>query len=326
MTCNQDNGSLSGWKANFEVGILGGLRYIIKRIFVQNGSKGTIQAAVNRNATHVSSMCCGENSSQRNRLPDSSEVDPRSSDVRTPDVPVPLSRTVYEQRHVRALFDGIAYRYDFLNHFLSSGFDFYWRKKVISLLKASRPKLILDVATGTADMAIEAARLPVEHIFGVDISGEMLKIGREKVRKKRLQNLVTLKEGAAENLPFEESGVDAVTVAFGVRNFEDLGRGLSEIFRVLRPEGVAFVLEFSQPRRAPVKQLYRIYLHRILPFLGGLISKNPEAYRYLPSTVKEFPDGQEFLSVLERAGFENCRCIPLTAGIVTIYEAHKYRK
>lgn len=256
-------------------------------------------------------------------MPISPEVDLPGSDVRKPNVSVFLSRTVYEQQYVRTLFDAIAHRYDFLNHFLSSGFDILWRKKVVKLMQPYRPGVILDLATGTADLAIEEARLPVERIFGVDISRTMLSIGAEKVRKRDLQQIITLEEGEAESLRFDDCSIDAVSVAFGVRNFRDLTLGLSEMLRVLRPGGVAFILEFSQPRLFPFKQLYYWYLQRILPLLGGFISRNREAYQYLHNTVREFPDGEKFLSILQGVGFKNCRNTPFTLGIVTIYEAHK---
>lgn len=231
-------------------------------------------------------------------------------------------RTVYEQEYVRNLFDTIAPRYDLLNHVLSSGVDVLWRKKAIRMLRQVQPAHILDVATGTADLAIEAARLQPESILGVDIAPTMLRIGREKIERKGLRGRITLREGSAENLPAEDQSMDAVTVAFGVRNFSNLQKGLTEMRRVLKPGGVALILEFSRPRHTPFKQLYQIYFQHILPVVGGWISRNKEAYRYLPSTVAQFPDGEAFCSIVRSAGFANVRMVPLTFGIATIYLAY----
>ena len=231
-------------------------------------------------------------------------------------------RTVYEQQYVRQLFDRIAPRYDLLNHLLSSGIDILWRKRAIRLLRPYGPKRILDVATGTADLAIEAMLLHPDSIRGIDIAPQMLKIGREKILRKNLSHRITLEEGSAESLPFRDEAFDAVTVAFGVRNFSNLKQGLSEMRRVLKPAGVALILEFSNPRGAPLKQLYRFYFRHILPKIGGLISKSQEAYSYLPSTVAQFPDGEDFCVILRSVGFTTVEIFPLTAGIATIYLAH----
>ncbi len=230
-------------------------------------------------------------------------------------------RTTYTQDYVRTLFDRIAFRYDLLNHLLSSGFDFYWRAKAVRMLAPMRPERILDVATGTGDLAIRAAGLRPKQIIGIDISGEMLNRARMKVEEKKLGHLITLQKGEAEHLAFPDASFDAVTAAFGVRNFSDCGRGLEEMRRVLRPGGIAMILEFSQPGFLPMRTLFSFYSRRILPVIGGFISKSREAYEYLPATVDEFPSGEAMLTMLRNAGFTRTESHPLTFGIVSIYLA-----
>ena len=237
--------------------------------------------------------------------------------------PNSAERQTYEQSYVRSLFNRIAPHYDFLNHFLSAGFDVLWRRKAIRLLGEHHPKMILDIATGTADLAIEAARLPGTTICGVDLSSEMLKFAHQKVIRRKLTQQITLVEGSAEELRFADNTFDAVMVAFGIRNFSNLDRGLREMLRVIRPGGAAMILEFSKPRRTPFRQLYSFYFSRILPRLGGMISKSPEAYQYLPSTVQSFPDGQQLLDILHSIGYIHTVHYPLTMGIATIYIAEK---
>jgi demethylmenaquinone methyltransferase / 2-methoxy-6-polyprenyl-1,4-benzoquinol methylase len=232
-------------------------------------------------------------------------------------------RRVYRQAQVRSLFDSIAHRYDFLNHTLSSGIDILWRKRIIRFLQQLHPRRILDVATGTADLAIEATRLNPEQIIGIDISIKMLEIARTKILRKKLTKIITLEPGEAENLQFESASFDVVMTAFGVRNFENLELGLREFHRVLRSGGTAMILEFSKPRRSPMKQLYRIYSRYFIPMLGGIISRNRLAYEYLPSTIKEFPDGEEFCKILLNAGFTSANWYPQTFGIASIYMAIK---
>ncbi|RPI03565.1 MAG: ubiquinone/menaquinone biosynthesis methyltransferase, partial [Ignavibacteriae bacterium] len=207
-------------------------------------------------------------------------------------------RRVYDKTTVRSLFDSIAHRYDLLNHTLSSGIDILWRRKAIRLLQPLHPKQILDAATGTADLALEAVRLKPDQIIGIDISSKMLDIGRAKIRSRNLEHLITLETGDAEQLRFETGSFDVVMAAFGVRNFTNLEIGLKEFHRVLRPGGSALVLEFSRPKHFPVKQLYRLYSRVFLPLLGGIVSNNRPAYEYLPSTVAEFPDGEHFCALL----------------------------
>lgn len=232
-------------------------------------------------------------------------------------------RTVYEQTYVRSLFDSIALRYDFLNHVLSFGIDIRWRRKAIRLIESFQPKHILDAATGTADFAIEAARLHPEHIIGIDISTKMLERGREKIRTRSLENLITLESGDAEHLRFEDGSFDVVMAAFGVRNFTHLDLGLREFHRVLRRGGCAMILEFSQPEQFPIRQLYQVYSKYLLPLLGGIVSHNRPAYEHLPSTVAEFPYGENFCTLLRSAGFARAACSPQTFGIASIYIAQK---
>lgn len=222
------------------------------------------------------------------------------------------------------MFDRIAPYYDFLNRLLSLGIDTIWRKQAINLLRPDQPQRILDVATGTADVAIEAARrLAPEEIIGVDISVEMLEVGRKKVQRKGLGKIITLREGDSENLPFPDNTFDALTVAFGVRNFEDLEQGLREMQRVLKPGGKVVILEFSKPTIFPFRQLYHFYFKNILPFIGRFTSKDPKAYRYLYESVQAFPDGDQFLNILTQTGYKSNRCIPLTLGICSIYLGEK---
>jgi demethylmenaquinone methyltransferase / 2-methoxy-6-polyprenyl-1,4-benzoquinol methylase len=228
-----------------------------------------------------------------------------------------------KKQQVENMFDNISPKYDFLNHFLSLGIDILWRKKAISLLKAHNPKNILDVATGTGDFAIEALKLNPEKITGIDISEGMLEIGRKKILKKNLQSKIILMKGDSENLPFPSESFDAVTVSFGVRNFENLAKGLENIFRVLKPGGVLIVLEFSKPKKFPVKQFYNFYFKFILPKLGRIISRDSSAYTYLPESVKMFPEGPEFMKYLNKAGFKNIICRKLSFGISSIYKAVK---
>ncbi|MFI5222404.1 MAG: bifunctional demethylmenaquinone methyltransferase/2-methoxy-6-polyprenyl-1,4-benzoquinol methylase UbiE [Bacteroidia bacterium] len=228
-----------------------------------------------------------------------------------------------KKEQVEKMFDSIAVRYDFLNRFLSLGIDRGWRKKAIHSLKEIHPKQILDVATGTGDLAIATLKLNPEKVTGVDISEAMLLIGREKIKKLDLQHKIELMKDDSENLHFGENTFDAVTVAFGVRNFENLQRGLNEMFRVLRPGGKAAILEFSKPRSFPFKQIYHFYFTLLLPLFGRMISKSKNAYSYLPESVKHFPDGQNFADYLSNSGFRDIKIQPLTFGICTLYTAIK---
>jgi demethylmenaquinone methyltransferase / 2-methoxy-6-polyprenyl-1,4-benzoquinol methylase len=228
-----------------------------------------------------------------------------------------------KKEQMAKMFNNISHRYDFLNHLLSMGIDRLWRKTAIRFLKPLKPQRILDVATGTGDFAIQALSLNPQKITGVDISEGMLNIGRQKVEKLKLSGKIELLAGDSENLQFAEDTFDAVTVGFGVRNFEDLERGLGEIRRVLKPGGTLVVLEFSRPRKFPMRQLYNFYFKNILPGLGRLISKDPSAYTYLPESVEAFPDGMDFENILKKVGFKETACKPLTFGISAIYTARK---
>jgi demethylmenaquinone methyltransferase / 2-methoxy-6-polyprenyl-1,4-benzoquinol methylase len=247
-------------------------------------------------------------------------MNPRSAAIGYPSMTLPaFEDKSNDKEYVRSLFNGIASHYDFLNHFLSSGFDILWRKRAIRLLQELHPRYILDVATGTADLALEAAQSLGASVVGIDISNAMLALGRKKVSRKGLDELVVLKEGSAESLEFEDRTFDAVTVAFGVRNFSDVRRGLAEMYRVLKQDGTVVILEFSRSRTPPFKHLYGFYFERILPFLGGLVSRNRDSYDYLPRSVKEFPDDREFLDLLDSVGYSNTKQYRLTFGIATIY-------
>ena len=228
-----------------------------------------------------------------------------------------------KKEQIAAMFNSISGKYDFLNHFLSLGIDILWRKRAVRLLKNHQPKLILDIATGTGDFAIEALSLNPEKIIGVDISEGMLSIGREKLIKKNLTDKIELLSGDSEVLPFEDNFFDAVIVSFGVRNFENLEKGLSDMLRVLKPGGKVVILEFSKPKSFPFKQVYQFYFQWILPKIGKLISKNHAAYTYLPDSVEAFPDGDDFLNILDKIGFQKNQCTPLTLGISSIYSGSK---
>jgi demethylmenaquinone methyltransferase/2-methoxy-6-polyprenyl-1,4-benzoquinol methylase len=229
-----------------------------------------------------------------------------------------------KKEQVAEMFDNISRKYDFLNHFLSFGIDHYWRRKTISILKNESPQLILDVATGTGDLAFSAhKRLKPKKIIGLDISKGMLDVGRIKIKKKNLEDSLEFIYGDSENIPFEDNYFDAVMVSFGVRNFEDLNAGLKEIHRVLKPSGRLLVLEFSKPKKFPIKQSYYLYSNFILPFFGKLISKDKSAYTYLPESVAAFPEGEDFLGQLSKVSFKDSFHKQLSGGIASIYSAKK---
>lgn len=233
------------------------------------------------------------------------------------------SGTGTKKEQVARMFDNISGRYDFLNHFLSLGIDKGWRKKAIQRLQPVKPKWVLDVATGTGDFALEALALAPERVVGVDISEGMLAVGREKMIIRGVSHTIELKTGDSENLPFEENKFDAVTVGFGVRNFENLMMGLTEIKRVMKPGATLVILEFSQPQRFPFKHIYALYFKFILPRVGRWISRDASAYTYLPESVDAFPYGDQFVRLLTQAGFSHATCTPLTFGISCIYTAQK---
>lgn len=222
-----------------------------------------------------------------------------------------------KKEQIALMFDNIANKYDFINHFLSFGFDFYWRKQLRKELLKFNPKKILDIATGTGDMAIELLKLNPDKIVGVDISKKMLEKAKQKTQK------VQFLYADSENLPFENNSFDAITVAFGVRNFENLNKALNEAFRVLKKNGVLIILEFSKTKIFPIKQIYDFYSFYILPLVGKIIANDKYAYTYLPKSIRYFPCGKEFLNILKNIGFVNTKLINLTFGITTIYIAKK---
>jgi len=223
------------------------------------------------------------------------------------------------------MFNNISHSYDFLNHFFSLGIDVLWRKKAIRILKKENPHRILDVATGTGDFALEAVRMNMQdvQITGVDISAGMIEVGRKKVAKKKLEHAITLQIADSENLPFDTGHFDAFTVAFGVRNFQNLRMGMSEMLRVLKPGGMGVIIEFSRPNRFPIKQLFTFYFKYVMPTIGKLVSKDARAYTYLPESVDAFPSGNDFLKVMTELGYQEVKCIPLSGGIASIYIGRK---
>jgi demethylmenaquinone methyltransferase / 2-methoxy-6-polyprenyl-1,4-benzoquinol methylase len=228
-----------------------------------------------------------------------------------------------KKRQVEQMFDNISGKYDFLNHFLSFSLDRLWRKRAISYLKGRPVNNLLDVATGTGDMAFAALKLLPEEITGIDISEGMLTIAREKVTRLKGDIKMNFIKGDSEALPFRDESFDAATVAFGVRNFENIVKGLSEINRVLRPGAKLVVLEFSKPDKFPVSNIYQFYFKNLLPLFGRFISKDREAYTYLPESVNQFPEKEDFVHLLHLAGFSECSYKRLTFGVVTVYQGIK---
>jgi len=234
----------------------------------------------------------------------------------------PYSPEGSKREQVERMFDSISPKYDLLNRVFSLGIDQGWRRKVMRLVAQEPVEHLLDVATGTADLAILASR-KVPQVTGVDISEGMLEHGRTKVAKRGLQKRVVLQRADSADLPFPDATFDAVTVAFGVRNFEELEKGIAEMRRVLKPNGRLFVLEFSKPRHAPMKQLFRFYFHRVMPFFGRLVSKDKAAYTYLPKSVDAFPEGADFVRIMEKTGLRECSASALTGGIASLYRGRK---
>lgn len=228
-----------------------------------------------------------------------------------------------KKQEVEQMFDNISGKYDFLNHFLSFGIDKIWRRKAVNMLEAQAPKKILDIATGTGDFAISMLRLHPEKIVGLDLSNGMLEVGRKKIAQKGWQDRIQMVQGDSEDLPFEDNTFDAITVAFGVRNFENLRAGLSEMLRVANPGAKIVILEFSKPTKFPIKQVFGIYSKKVIPFLGEKISKDRQAYAYLPESVAAFPEGEDFLRILDELGYRNTGQKRLSGGIATIYHGHK---
>jgi demethylmenaquinone methyltransferase/2-methoxy-6-polyprenyl-1,4-benzoquinol methylase len=228
-----------------------------------------------------------------------------------------------KKEEVAEMFNNISARYDFLNHFLSLGIDKLWRKRAVKELKPIAPKRILDIATGTGDFALELLSLRPTEIVGLDISEGMLQVGRDKMKKRKVDNIISMVLGDSENLPFEDGHFDAITVGFGVRNFENLEKGLSEMLRVIRPGGKIIILEFSKPKKFPVKQSFGFYSKYIIPFFGKNISKDEKAYAYLPESVAAFPEGQDFMEILRKLGYQEVKGRTVSGGIATIYSGGK---
>lgn len=228
-----------------------------------------------------------------------------------------------KKEEVAEMFDNISKRYDFLNHFLSMGIDKIWRKKAIKILKQYNPDSILDIATGTGDFAVSAMRLKPSKVVGLDLSAGMLEVGRKKMKKKGLDQIVEMVQGDSENLPFEDDTFDGLTVGFGVRNFENLEKGLSEMKRVIKSGAPAIILEFSKPKKFPVKQSFKFYSKYIIPTVGRSISKDKAAYTYLPESVEAFPEGQSFIDIMDKVGYKNLRSKQVSGGIATIYVGEK---
>jgi len=228
-----------------------------------------------------------------------------------------------KKEEVAEMFNNISKRYDFLNHFFSMGIDKLWRKKSIKALREIAPKRILDIATGTGDFAIAALKLNPKEVIGVDISQGMLDVGIAKMKKKGVDDVIKMQLGDSEDLPFEDAYFDALTVGFGVRNYENLEKGLSEMLRVLRKDGKGIILEFSKPKNFPVKQLFGFYSKYIIPFFGKKVSKDARAYEYLPESVAAFPEGEAFIDIMRKVGYQNVTAKRVSGGIATIYSGTK---
>ncbi len=237
------------------------------------------------------------------------------------DTVVPFDESgLSKKQQVAAMFNQVAGKYDFMNRFLSAGIDIGWRKTALKLLKKDNPRVILDVATGTADLAIMAhGLLKPDKIVGIDISEKMLEIGRKKVLKAGLEPYIDLQSGDSEAINFPDNSFDAVTVSFGVRNFENLEQGLTEIKRVLKPGARLLVLEFSKPKIPGIEQFYNFYMGRIAPQMASMVSNNKKAYKYLNESMQQFPDGENFVNVLKKVGFQHTSCKRLSLGICSIY-------
>ncbi|WP_299113364.1 bifunctional demethylmenaquinone methyltransferase/2-methoxy-6-polyprenyl-1,4-benzoquinol methylase UbiE [uncultured Winogradskyella sp.] len=228
-----------------------------------------------------------------------------------------------KKEQVTKMFDTISKEYDGLNRVISLGIDVKWRNKVVQIVSDTSPENILDIATGTGDLAINLTKTSAKEIIGLDISDGMLEVGRQKIRAKELDSIIQMIIGDSENLPFEDNTFDAITVAFGVRNFMNLEKGLSEILRVLKPNGIFVILETSVPTKTPYKQGYKLYSKFILPTIGKVFSKDRSAYKYLSESASVFPFGEELNNILRQIGFINVKDKPQTFGVATIYTASK---
>lgn len=235
----------------------------------------------------------------------------------------PYSKKGSKKEQIQIMFNAISQKYDISNNILSLGVHHYWKKKCVQLLKKFQPKWILDLATGTADVAIKLKELNPQRIIAADYADEMLLIASQKIQKKRLQHLISVQKEDGENLSFPDNTFDAVTISFGIRNFENYQKGLREIYRVLKENGVLLILEFTLPRNFLLKYLYQLYFKWLLPLIGWFIAKDKKAYDYLPNSVSAFPQYEHFCKIIEQQGFSECTYYPLTGGIATIYLAKK---
>jgi len=235
----------------------------------------------------------------------------------------PYNTDKSKKEEVAQMFNNISARYDFLNHFLSLGIDHIWRRKAVNKLREIQPKRILDLATGTGDFAIALLKLNPTQIIGMDISSGMLDVGKNKMKAKNVSHIIDMQLGDSENMPFEDGYFDAVTVGFGVRNYENLEKGLTEMLRVTRSGGKIVILEFSKPKRFPIKQAFGFYSRFIIPFFGKRISKDEKAYAYLPESVAAFPEGKAFTDILSKLGYKQVDATFVSGGIATIYSGIK---
>ena len=235
----------------------------------------------------------------------------------------PYNTDKSKKEEVAQMFNNISARYDFLNHFLSLGIDHIWRRKAVNQLREIQPKRILDLATGTGDFAIALLKLNPSQIIGMDISSGMLEVGKNKMKAKHVNHIIDMQLGDSENMPFEDGYFDAITVGFGVRNYEHLEKGLSEMLRVTRSGGKIVILEFSKPKRFPIKQAFGFYSRFIIPFFGKRISKDEKAYAYLPESVAAFPEGKAFTDILSKLGYKQVDATLVSGGIATIYSGIK---
>jgi demethylmenaquinone methyltransferase / 2-methoxy-6-polyprenyl-1,4-benzoquinol methylase len=235
----------------------------------------------------------------------------------------PYNTDKSKKEEVAQMFNNISARYDFLNHFLSLGIDHIWRRKAVNTLREIQPKRILDLATGTGDFAIALLKLNPTQIIGMDISSGMLEVGKNKMKAKQVSHIIDMQLGDSENMPFEDGYFDAITVGFGVRNYEHLEKGLTEMLRVTRSGGKIVILEFSKPKRFPIKQAFGFYSRFIIPFFGKRISKDEKAYAYLPESVAAFPEGKAFTDILSKLGYKQVESTLVSGGIATIYTGIK---
>jgi demethylmenaquinone methyltransferase/2-methoxy-6-polyprenyl-1,4-benzoquinol methylase len=238
-------------------------------------------------------------------------------------VVTPYNKEASKKQQVTEMFDNIAPTYDKLNRIMTMGIDILWRRKAVKMLAKYNPKIMADVATGTGDFAIESMRLKPTKIIGIDISPQMLEVGKQKMKAKGLDKTIEMLLGDSESLKLEDNAVDAITIGFGVRNFEDLKKGLSEVRRILRPGGAVVILEPSFPTKFPLKQLFQLHFNVLTPMVGKMISGDSSAYAYLPASVGAFPNGDDFLKICSEVGFKNGSYHPMTFGMCSMYLLEK---